>query len=59
MGLSVEADGPAWVTGERFAYRNFVSEVQEKCRGPKAFAKFWRAESVDQPRNCFMIEWDA
>lgn len=58
MGLSVGDKGPEWVTGEPFAYKNFISEMQEKCRGPKAFAKFWRADSVPDPHSCFMVEWE-
>jgi hypothetical protein len=59
MGLTVGDNGPEWVTGEPFAYKNCISEMQEKCRGPKAFARFWRADSVADPHNCFMVEWEA
>ncbi len=58
MGLVVGEKGPEWVTGEPFAYKNFVNETQEKCRGPKAFAKLWRADTMPDPRNTFMIEWE-
>lgn len=58
MGLHVGERGPEWVTGERFSYKNFISEMQEMCRGPKAFAKFWHADYIGDPHNCFMIEWD-
>ncbi len=58
MGLQVGDRGPEWVTGERFEYKNFISEMQEKSRGPKAFSRFWRGDHVSDPHNCFMIEWD-
>lgn len=58
MGLQVGERGPEWVTGEPFAYKNFVGEMHEKCRGPKAFARFWRADHVADAHNNFMIEWD-
>jgi len=58
LGLFVDEHGPKWVTGEPFAYKNFISESEEKFRGPKAFGKFWRTDCIPDPRNCFMIEWD-
>ena len=59
MGLFVSERGPEWVTGEPFTYKNFVGEMHEMCRGPKAFARFWRADHVADAHNGFMIEWDA
>ena len=58
MGLEVGERGPEWVTGEPFSYKNFVGELQEKCRGPKAFARFWRADYTRDPHNTFMVEWE-
>ena len=51
--------GSEWVTGEPFAYKNFIGELHEKCRGPKAFARFWRSDHVPGAHNNFMIEWEA
>jgi len=59
MGLVVGERGPEWVTGEPFTYKNFIGELHEKCRGPKAFARFWRSDHVPGAHNNFMIEWDA
>lgn len=59
IGLAVGERGPEWVTGEPFSYRNFISEMEARSRGPKAFAKFWRADCVPDGRACFMIEWDS
>ena len=59
MGLVVGERGPEWVTGEPFTYKNFVGELHELCRGPKAFARFWRADHVAHAHNGFMIEWES
>ncbi len=59
MGLRGGDRGPEWVTGEPYAYGNFIGEMEEKCRGPKAHSRFWRADTVGDPHSCFMIEWES
>lgn len=58
IGLTVGEDGPEWVTGEPFSFKNFLNEMHERCRGPKAYSNFWCTDHIPDAHNGFMVEWD-
>jgi serine/threonine protein kinase len=58
MGLETTEQGQRWVTGEPFAYNNFVDVARERRLGPKIFSRRWYFDHVPGASNCFVIEWD-
>ena len=58
MGLHTTDKGHEWVTGEPFAYSNFIDPIAESKPGPKIYSGKWACDHDANARNCFVIEWD-
>ena len=58
MGLRRTERGHEWISGEPFAYSNFVDPLQEQKIGPNIYSGMWTFDDVPGAHNSFMIEWD-
>ena len=58
IGLHRTERDHEWITGEPFAYSNFLDLLQDHKMGPKIFSGRWTADDTPTAHNSFMVEWE-